>query len=77
LKIEYETKYGERNGMAKKKKENKSSSGMDIPDYAFESIARSLLPIMQKYYESDEGQQALNEWKETHPEAEKDNGQTT
>jgi len=36
-------------------KENKSpleSSGMDIPDYAIERMARCLLPMMQKYYES-------------------------
>ena len=43
-----------------------SSSGMEIPDYAFESIARSLLPIIQKYYESDEGKQALAEWEKLH-----------
>ena len=39
--------------------ENKSSlesSGMDIPDYAIERIARCLLPMMQKYYESTAGQ---------------------
>ena len=38
--------------------ENKSpleSSGMDIPDYAIERMARCLLPMMQKYYESVEG----------------------
>ena len=38
--------------------ENKSpleSSGMDIPDYAIERMARCLLPMMQKYYESTEG----------------------
>ena len=35
--------------------ENKSpleSSGMDIPDYAIERMARCLLPMMQKYYDS-------------------------
>ena len=38
-------------------KENKSpleSSGMDIPDYAIERMARCLLPMMQKYYENTE-----------------------
>ena len=42
--------------------ENKSpleSSGMDIPDYAIERIARCLLPMMQKYYENNEGKQTL------------------
>jgi len=43
-------------------KENKSpleSSGMDIPDYAIERMARCLLPMMQKYYESTEGKEEL------------------
>ena len=37
---------------------------MDIPDYAIERIARCMLPMMQKYYESEEGQQELTVWKE-------------
>ncbi|MDL2218638.1 hypothetical protein LJC27_08295 [Christensenellaceae bacterium OttesenSCG-928-M15] len=47
-------------------KPKKDSSGMDIPDYVFESLARCLLPKMQQYYESEEGKQALAEWKEKH-----------
>ena len=42
--------------------ENKSSlesSGMDIPDYAIERMARCLLPMMQKYYESTQGKKEL------------------
>lgn len=42
--------------------ENKSplqSSGMDIPDYAIERMARCLLPMMQKYYENNKGKQVL------------------
>lgn len=42
--------------------ENKSpleSSGMDIPDYAIERLARCLLPMMQKYYESSQGKKDL------------------
>ena len=35
------------------------SSGMDIPDYAIERMARCLLPLMQKYYESTEGKKEL------------------
>ena len=35
------------------------SSGMDIPDYAIERMARCLLPMMQKYYESTEGKAEL------------------
>ena len=43
-------------------KENKSpleNSGMDIPDYAIERMARCLLPMMQKYYESIEGKEEM------------------
>ncbi len=27
----------------------------EIPEYVFESLARSLLPVIQKYYESEVG----------------------
>ena len=37
----------------------KHNSGMDIPDYQFESLARCLLPKIQKYYESKEGKRDL------------------
>lgn len=50
--------------MSKKPDAPMSSSGMDIPDYVFESLARCLLSKMQAYYESEEGQKALAEWKE-------------
>ena len=40
----------------------KKSSGMEIPDDAIERIARCLLPMIQEYYESDEGQAALATW---------------
>ena len=36
----------------------------EIPEFVYESLARSLLPIIQKYYESDEGKRAFSEWKE-------------
>jgi len=48
--------------MATKNTENGNS--MIIPDYAIERIARSMLPLIQKHYESEEGQQELKEWKE-------------
>ncbi len=35
-------------------KKQQSNSGMEIPDYAIERIARCLLPIMQEYFESEE-----------------------
>jgi len=45
------------------KKVQKSSSGMDIPDYQFEVLARCLLPKIQKYYESDEGKKDLADYR--------------
>ncbi len=35
----------------------------EIPEYVFESLARSLLPVIQKYYESADGKKAFAEWK--------------
>lgn len=35
---------------------------MEIPDYAIEAIAKSLLPIIQTYYETEAGKQELAEW---------------
>ena len=29
----------------------------EIPEYVFESLAQSLLPVIQKYYESEDGKQ--------------------
>lgn len=40
----------------------RNNSGMEIPDYAIEAIARSLLPLIQTYYESDAGKQDLAKW---------------
>ena len=40
---------------------SKINSGMNIPDYAIERIARYLLPIMREYFESEEGQRELQE----------------
>jgi hypothetical protein len=45
------------------KKIPKTSSGVDIPDYQFEAIARCLLPKIQKYYESEAGKKALAEYR--------------
>ena len=51
--------------MGKKTKSSaQSNSGMDIPDYVFDSIARSLLPVIQAYYETEEGQKSFEEWQE-------------
>ncbi len=35
----------------------------EIPEYVFESLARSLLPVIQKYYENEGGKKAFAEWK--------------
>ena len=35
----------------------------DVPEFVYESLARSLLPVIQKYYESDEGKRSFAEWK--------------
>ena len=45
------------------KKTLKSNSGMDIPDYQFEALARCLLPKIQQYYESEEGKKDLAEYR--------------
>jgi hypothetical protein len=34
------------------KKQSLESSGMEIPDYAIERIAKCLLPIMRTYFEN-------------------------
>ena len=48
----------------KSKKPNLESSGMNIPDYAIERMARCLLPIMRTFFESEEGQAELKAWEE-------------
>ena len=40
-----------------------SVDATEIPEYIFESLARSLLPVIQKYYESEGGKRAFDEWK--------------
>ena len=37
------------------------SSGMDIPGYAYERMAKCLLPIMRTYFESEAGKKLLDE----------------
>lgn len=41
-----------------------NNSGVGIFDYAIEKIARCMIPMTQKYYESEEGKKELVEWKE-------------
>ena len=40
-----------------------SMDAAEIPEYVFESLARSLLPVIQKYYESEGGKKVFAEWK--------------
>ena len=40
-----------------------SMDATEIPEYVFESLARSLLPVIQKYYESEDSKKAFSEWK--------------
>ena len=40
-----------------------SMNAAEIPKYVFESLARSLLPLIQKYYESEDGKKAFAERK--------------
>ena len=47
--------------MAQKVVTDNNSS--EIPEYVYESLARSLLPVIQKYYESENGKNAYAEWK--------------
>ena len=40
-----------------------SMDAAEIPEYVFESLARSLLPVIQKYYECEDGKKVFAEWK--------------
>ena len=46
--------------MASKKTSNQ---GTGIPSYEVEALARALLPEIQKFFESEEGQKEFQEWK--------------
>ena len=43
------------------KKGQLTSSGMDIPDWVYEALARCFLPKIQRYYESEEGKKVLEQ----------------
>ena len=40
-----------------------SMDAAEIPKDVFESLGLSLLPLIQKYYESEDGKKAFAEWK--------------
>lgn len=48
---------------AEKANNQNSMDVAEIPEYVFESLALSLLPVIQKYYESEGGKKAFAEWK--------------
>ena len=50
--------------MTQQQDKGKNSDSMNIPDFAIERLARCMLPMLQQYYESEEGQRELAEWKE-------------
>ena len=56
--------------MARKKKVNDYGTG--IPYHEVEALARVLLPEIQAFFESEEGQREYAEWKARHP-AEQEN----
>ena len=47
--------------MGKKKKVINNS---DIPQHAIDTIARTILPSILEYYNSEEGQEEFKKWKE-------------
>ena len=51
--------------MSRKKLINKTG----VPQYVIERIARCLLPDIQAYYESEEGQREFAEWQKQQEEA--------
>ena len=42
-----------------------------VPDHVIESLARCALPLIQAYYESEEGQREFAEWKARKEERER------
>ena len=46
-------------------KKRKKPYDLDIPEYQLESLARVLLPMMQEYLASEEGQKDYEEWQKS------------
>ena len=63
--------------MANTPQGTQSSSGMEIPDYAIERIARCMLPMIRAYYESEEGKRELAQWQEQKRRADRPEGKQT
>ena len=45
-------------------KTQQHKTDFDIPEYQLESLARVLLPIMQEYLSSEQGQKDFAEWQQ-------------
>jgi hypothetical protein len=54
-----------------------SSSGTEVPDWAYKAMASCPLPIIQEYYATEEGKHAFAEWKAKQLEAKETSGQET
>lgn len=46
-------------------KKQQPKTDFDIPEYQIESLARVLLPIMQEYLSSEQGQKDYAEWQKS------------
>jgi len=46
------------------RKKQPPKTDFDIPEYQIESLARVLLPIMQEYLSSEQGQKDYAEWQQ-------------
>ena len=46
-------------------KKQQPTTDFDIPEYQLESLARVLLPIMQEYLSSEQGQKDYAEWQQS------------
>jgi hypothetical protein len=42
------------------------NKGMEVPDHVIDTLARCLLPKIQAYFESPEGQTDFEAWKREH-----------
>lgn len=47
------------------RKKQLPKTDFDIPEYQLESLARVLLPILQEYLSSEQGQKDYAEWQQT------------
>jgi len=47
------------------RKKQQPQTDFDIPEYQLESLARVLLPIMQEYLSSEQGQKDYAEWQQS------------